>query len=78
MDTEADKLTPTKLSQAIGVSVPYASQLLSGERTPPVPTAIRIYRATHLKMGPIANATDDEIDVLSRFHPDEPKAGKAA
>lgn len=64
---EPEKLTPTKLSQAIGVSVPYASQLLSGERTPPISTAIRIYRATARKFGPIAHATDAEIDTLERF-----------
>jgi DNA-binding transcriptional regulator YdaS (Cro superfamily) len=62
-----DKLKPTALAKAIGVSVPYASQLLSGTRTPPVPTAISIFRKTGLKLGPIAQATPEEIDVLERF-----------
>lgn len=62
-----EKLTPTKLSQAVGVSVPYASQILSGERTPPVSTAIRIFRATGHRLGALETATDEEIDVLERF-----------
>lgn len=65
-----EKLTPTKLSKAVGISVPYASQLLrggEGGRTPSVPMAIRIYRETGAKLGPIATATPEEIDTLERF-----------
>lgn len=65
-------LTPTSLSQAVGISVPYASQLLSKEagrkaRQPSMSMAVRIYRATGHKLGPIAGATEDEIAVLERF-----------
>jgi len=68
METEAKgALTPTKLSEAVSISVPYASQILKGRRIPPQPMAIRIFRATGAKLGPIASATDDEIDVLERF-----------
>lgn len=66
-EPHTDALTPTKLSQAVGVSVPYASQLLAGKRIPPQAMALRIYRATGRKLGPIATASDDEIAVLERF-----------
>jgi hypothetical protein len=62
-----EKLTPTGLAKAIDVSVPFASQLLSGARKTNVPTAIRIFRATGHRLGPIAEATVEEIDVLERF-----------
>lgn len=64
---EPAPLTPTSLSKAIGVSMPYASQILSGKRPPQVPMAVRIYRATGHKLGPIANASEDEIAVLEQF-----------
>ena len=67
MQITPDGLTPSKLSEAVGISVPYASQLLSGARALNQPMAIRIFRATGAKLGPIADATDDEIEVLERF-----------
>jgi hypothetical protein len=66
MEAEPNKPSPTELAAAIGVSTPYASQLLSGVRIPPVPTAIKVFRAIGLKLGPIQGASDDEIDVLLR------------
>lgn len=69
-----DKLTPTALSKAAGISVPYAWQLLNpgadGKvRTPSLALAIRIYRVTagKLRLGPISDATDAEIAILERF-----------
>lgn len=66
-----DKLTPTALSKAVGISVPYASQLLKPDekdrRTPSVGMAIRIYRATGRKLGPISDASYTEIAILERF-----------
>jgi transcriptional regulator with XRE-family HTH domain len=60
-------LTPTNLARAAGISVPYASQILSGVKTPPAATAIRIFRATGQRFGAISDATEDEIAVLERF-----------
>jgi transcriptional regulator with XRE-family HTH domain len=60
-------LTPTKLAEAVGISVPYASQIMKGRRIPLTPMAVRIYRATGHKFGPIAKASEDEIAVLERF-----------
>lgn len=58
---------PTVLSDMLGISVPYASQLLGGSREWTRALAIKAYRASGVKIGPIAEATDDEINVLERF-----------
>ncbi|MDP3869152.1 hypothetical protein [Phenylobacterium sp.] len=60
------------MSKAVGISVPYASQLLGLKKTakprqPSMAMAIRIYRATGHKMGPICGATAAEIETLERF-----------
>lgn len=62
-------LTPNRLAQAVGISQPYASQLLSGKRPLQLGLAIRIYRTTGVKLGPIAGAADEDIAVLERFEP---------
>ena len=67
MEQAAEALTPTTLSKAVGISVPHASQILSRIKTPSRGLAIRIWRATGIKVAPIDNATDDEIEVLARF-----------
>ena len=59
-------LTPTELADRAGISLPYASQILSGTRPPSLPLAINIFRKTGRKFGPIARASDEEIDVLER------------
>jgi transcriptional regulator with XRE-family HTH domain len=58
--------TPTDFAAAAGISVPYASQILSGKRAPAMPLAISIYRKTGRKFGPIIDVPDDEIDILER------------
>jgi DNA-binding transcriptional regulator YdaS (Cro superfamily) len=66
-DDAPDTLKPTRLAEALGISLPYASQLLGGTRPITTPLAVRIYRATGHKLGPISQATDAEIDVVERF-----------
>jgi transcriptional regulator with XRE-family HTH domain len=56
--------TPTELSKMIGVSVPYASQVLNDRRKPSQRVAIKIFRHTGMKLGPIANASIEQIDAL--------------
>lgn len=63
----SEKLTPTSLSKAVDISVPYASQILKGIKTPTQALAIRVFRATGHKIAPIASATDEEICVLERY-----------
>lgn len=58
---------PTPLAAMLDISVPYASALLSGARPWTRPLAIAAYRKTGEKLGPIADASDEDIDVLERF-----------
>lgn len=53
--------------QRIGVSKPYAHQIVRGEG-PSVPMALRIFRELGVKFGPIANLSDDQIAVLEAMH----------
>jgi hypothetical protein len=63
----AEVLTPTRLSQLAGVSLPYASQLLRGERPFTLTIAVRVWKSGRLKLGPVVGATDDEMGVIERF-----------
>jgi len=67
MQTLPDK--PTELSKLLSISIPYASALLNGSRPWTRALAITAYRKLGVKIGPIANATDEEIAVLERFEP---------
>jgi len=55
------------LLKAIGVSPAYASQIAHGRRVPSLALAIRIYRRTGIKLGPIAKAGRAEIARLERL-----------
>lgn len=59
--TVADRL------KSAGISESYASLIANGHRKPSQPLAIDIYRKTGLKLGPIADATDADIDALERL-----------
>lgn len=59
--------TPTELAEAAGISVPFASQLLSGKRNPSLSVALQIYERTGKRFGLLAQATDDEIASLKRL-----------
>ena len=61
--------SPTDFASAVGISIPYASQLLNGSRPWPRKIALTAYRKLGVKLGPIADATDEEIAVLERFEP---------
>lgn len=64
-DTPA--MRPTDLAAKLEISVPYASQLLSGARVPSISLALGIFDKSGLKLGPLANATDEEIEMLRRL-----------
>jgi hypothetical protein len=64
---EQPTLTPSALKDAVGISQAYASMILTGERTLKLPLAIEIFRKTGHKLGPIAEASDEDIDTLERF-----------
>jgi len=48
----------------MGLSPAYSSQISRGNRPPSLPLAIEIYRKVGLKLGPISEATEAEIDAL--------------
>jgi hypothetical protein len=63
----AASFTTSELALAMGISRPFASQVLTGVKPMPRALAIRIFRWRGVKLGPIAAATDEDIDVLERF-----------
>lgn len=68
-------MTPTQLSKAAGISVPYASQIISNERNPSRSLAIHILRTAGFRHAVLDGLSDAEIEMLERI---EPYAGKAA
>jgi transcriptional regulator with XRE-family HTH domain len=66
-------LRPVDLARLLGYSKSHISHLASGNKPIRRPTAIKIYRTTGMKVGPIAGLSDSDIDVLERF-----LVGKAA
>ena len=62
-----EALTPTSLSNAAGISVPYASQILAGKRQPSREIALNIYKATGRKFGHLASLSDRDVKALARL-----------
>lgn len=62
-----DALVIAEKLRAIGISESYASQLSRSVRRPSQPLAIRIFRETGIKLGPIAGASKAEIEALDRM-----------
>lgn len=61
-------MTPTELADKAGISVPYASQLLSGERKgASLSMAFKIYDATGLQFGPLANLTPKDVEAMRKL-----------
>ena len=54
-------MTPTELSDAAGISVSYASMILSGGRQPSLSRALSIYDKTGLLFGGLKGLTAEEI-----------------
>ena len=57
-------MTPTELSSAVGISVSYASMILSGGRQPSLSRALSIYDKTGLQFGPIKGADSARIEEM--------------
>lgn len=65
MDTDQpEKMRPTDLAEKLNVSVAYASQLLSGARVPSLALSIDIFDRAGIRLGPIAEKSDDQIATL--------------
>ncbi len=67
VETHQPTLTPTAMANRVGISVPYASQLLSGRRVPSRALAVRIWRGTGQKLGPLTHIEDADIEALERI-----------
>lgn len=62
------------MAEVAGISLPYASQIMSGARKPARSLAIHIFRKTGWKHELIADLTDEQIAVLEQVEPWAPKA----
>lgn len=69
-----ETITPTALAEASGISLPYASQIISGKRSPARSLAIHILRTTGWRHPLIAGLTDEQIAMLEQIEPYQPKA----
>lgn len=58
---------PKDFADATGVTNGFASLVLRGTKPMPIRLAIKFFRQRDIKLGPIAHATDEEIDVLEKF-----------
>lgn len=55
-----------KQLHGLGFSQPFASQIVTGARTPSLENALQIYRKLGLRFGLLVHATPSEIKVLER------------
>ena len=60
-------MTPTELSKAAGISVPFASQIISGKRKPSLGMALQIYDAAGVQFGPLAGLDTADIEAARRM-----------
>lgn len=75
MQTRRMTIRPTALAASAAISIPYASQLLSGEREPSRTVALRVYDAVGLQLGFLANLSASEIAMIRKIDPElTPKA----
>lgn len=66
------------MQDKLGISQAYASMILRGDRTPPRPLAIRIFRELDWKHPSIADFTDDELALFERADPWTPRPASEA
>jgi transcriptional regulator with XRE-family HTH domain len=63
------EITTTDLANVAGISMAYASQIRSGQRSPSRPLAIHIFRKTGFKHPTICQLTDEQLSVLEQVEP---------
>jgi transcriptional regulator with XRE-family HTH domain len=59
--------SPTEFAAKVGISISYASEILTGTRQPSQRLAVRIFRATGRKFGPIIGLSDADIAAIDRI-----------
>jgi transcriptional regulator with XRE-family HTH domain len=60
-------MSPTELSKAADISVPYAWQILKGIRTPTLAVALRIYDGTGRQFGPLDGLNKRDIEAARKM-----------
>lgn len=73
-----ETVTPSALANAAGISVPYASQILSAKRRPARSLAIHIFRKTGWRHPLIADLDEDQLVMLEQIEPWSPAEQSAA
>jgi DNA-binding transcriptional regulator YdaS (Cro superfamily) len=71
----------TELADTLGISQPYASQLMNGRKPWTMELALRIRRHFDVKVGPLADTPDENIPALEQafgLDPAPPAQGAAA
>lgn len=68
-----ETITPTALAEAAGISLPYASQIISGKRTPNRQLAIHILRKSGWRHPAIAHLTEEQIATFEAVDPWKPR-----
>jgi len=64
----SNTLTTSRLAAVAGISASYASMILNGHRPCPPEMALRVFQQTGSRIGLLSGATDDEVEVLAKFH----------
>lgn len=59
-----DSVRPTDLAQKLDISIPYASQLLTGARVPSLQLAVDMFDRSGVRIGPLKGKTDEQISTL--------------
>lgn len=70
-------ITPTALAEAAGISLSYASQIISGKRQPARSLAIHIFRKTGWRHSLLDGLSNDQLDVLEAVDPWTPAKAAA-
>lgn len=59
-----DKIRTKDLAEKLGISRPYASQLLTGARVPSLPLALEMYDKAGVQFGPLEGKSTKQIALL--------------
>jgi hypothetical protein len=61
------KIDPNVIAAAGNVTPAYARMMIAGTRKPSLPLAIKIYDATGVQLGPIAELSRSQIEVARQM-----------
>jgi plasmid maintenance system antidote protein VapI len=76
--TAMEKPRTSELATAAGISKSYASEILTGARTPTKPLAIHLFRATGWRHEVLADLTDEQLALLEQIERWSPRPAEKA